>query len=107
MARRGQATVRGVAVNTRTARAVTQASEETMRLIIVSHRHGAAGSEPRLADVAERQLLPRLRSRSRILAHSGHTGYFDGSRLGTQTLPQRARTGTPSTVARVASALRT
>lgn len=34
---------------------------------------------------------------SKISLHSGHTGYFFGSRLGTQTLPQSAITGVPLT----------
>ena len=43
------------------------------------------------------QLLPRLRMCSRIWAQSGQIGYFEGSRLGTHTLPHRALTGMPST----------
>jgi hypothetical protein len=34
---------------------------------------------------------------SKISLHSGHTGYFFGSRFGTQTLPHSAITGEPFT----------
>jgi hypothetical protein len=36
---------------------------------------------------------------SQISLHSGQTGYFSGSRLGTHTLPHNAMTGVPVTIA--------
>ena len=45
-------------------------------------------------------LSPGL-SESQISLHSGQTGNFSGARLGTQTLPHRAMTGVPITIASV------
>ena len=39
--------------------------------------------------------------RSQISLQSGHTGNFSGARLGTHTLPHRATTGVPITMASV------
>ena len=43
---------------------------------------------------------------SKISLHSGHTGYFFGSRDGVQTLPHSARTGVPLTSASISLSLR-
>ena len=45
--------------------------------------------------------LPGSRIDSQISLHSGHTGKRPGLRLGTQTLPHRATTGVPITIASV------
>ena len=44
---------------------------------------------------------------SQISLQSGQTGNFSGARLGTQTLPQRATTGVPITIASVSLSLGT
>ena len=44
---------------------------------------------------------------SQISLQSGQTGNFSGARLGTQTLPHRATTGVPITIASVSLCLST
>jgi SnoaL-like domain len=59
-----------------------------------------------LAQASEDSSAPFLSDSQRSL-HSGQTGYFCGSRLGTHTLPQSAITGVPSTIAAISLSLGT
>ena len=66
---------------------------------------GAASSPP--VTRSEPESLPPSLSDSQISLHSGQTGNFSGARLGTQTLPHRATTGVPITIASVSLSLST
>ena len=63
--------------------------------------HAARSGQAGPSDVT-RSLSPESSlNDSQISLHSGQTGNFSGARLGTQTLPHRATTGVPITIASV------